>query len=44
MSRAAPPRLAETDARATQQLKAACVAQIAAFVTSGSVVCGCAPL
>lgn len=39
MSLAAPPRLAVTDARATHQLKAACVAQIAVFVTSGSVVC-----
>lgn len=38
MSWAAPPRLAGTDARATRQLKAACVAQIAVFVTSGSVV------
>lgn len=39
MSRAAPPRLAATDTRAAHQLKAACVAQIAVFVTSGSVVC-----
>lgn len=38
MSEAAPPRLAGTDAHATQQLKAACVAQIAVFVTSLSVV------
>lgn len=40
MSRAAPPRLAETAARATHQPKAACVAQIAVSVTSGSAVCG----
>lgn len=38
MRRAAPPRLAVTDARATHRPKAACVAQMAVFVTSGSVV------
>lgn len=37
MSQAAPPCLAVTDARATHKLKAACVAHIAVFVTSGSV-------
>lgn len=39
MSRAAPPRLAVTDARATRQLKAACVTQMAVLIASGSVVC-----
>lgn len=38
MSWAAPPRLAVRDACATHQPKAACVTQIAVFVTSGFVV------
>lgn len=37
MSRGAPPHLTVTDARAAHKLKAECVAQIAVFVTSGSV-------
>lgn len=41
MSQAAPPRLAVTDARATHQPKAVCVAQIAGFVSSGSGCCVC---
>ena len=41
MSQAAPTRLAVTDARATHQPKALCVAQIAGFVTSGSGCCVC---
>lgn len=37
MSRATPPCLTVTDARATHKLKEACVTQIAVFVTSGFV-------